>query len=146
MNMVASNTTRSFKLLYRCSTQLGATISVTCFSLVCARVIFCRCGQSYENLTTQKFNPRKFFRTKISQFTVHPYNHTISICNPVSVSIVLVELIIPGRLENLHSTTAFFTCCTLGEEGIPFCLLLDVCKLGLNSSEVGVPNTLLNGW
>ena len=29
----------------------------------------------------------------------------ISLCNPVSVYIVVVELIILGRLENLHSTT-----------------------------------------
>ena len=36
-------------------------------------------------------------------------------CNPVSIYIVLVELIIPGRLEKLHSTTLMLklTRCTL---------------------------------
>ena len=40
--------------------------------------------------------------------SLQPYIHTsihISICNPVSVYTVLIELIIPGGLENLHSTT-----------------------------------------
>ena len=36
--------------------------------------------------------------------TIHPYNHT-SICNPVSVYIVLVKIITLRGLENLHSTT-----------------------------------------
>ena len=34
---------------------------------------FRRCGQSYENLTTQKLNLQTFFSTKVFRFTVHVY-------------------------------------------------------------------------
>ena len=37
--------------------------------------------------------------------SLQPY---ISICNPVSVYIVLIKLIIPGGLENVQSTTMIY--------------------------------------
>ena len=64
----------------------------------------------------------------------------------VALSAVVSLYLLYTSLHISHSShwtimSAFFTCCTQGEKGIVLCLLLDACKLGLNSSEVDVPKT-----